>query len=310
MSTLDGEIGKVGDGASALGNQSRLNITRVVDMTDRSRPLQFAGELEEPQFLPEVRIFGGERESGDQVSPRQIGELPGDRDIGNLEEKEYKAANAPWLKQFKENQPDYEKSLDKADRYLSEKRKAYLDRMMPGQPDGLEAEVDKGLKALNVSKANLASAIDGFPGEDERLSAAIITTQYIDQIASQFPEAEREKADILEQMKQSGFGVLIKPLQDYEKTILQYRPAFQERVDLGAQYLGAIKNKSSLNDIYARGLAKAGRVEPENRSFQTRKDQLMLENQRLKEEGSKVFVLPEFDPLPRIKEDEEGIYRI
>ena len=301
MGAFDRDIVRSGDStATAADKLSPLQITGAIDLTERGRLFHRVGELEEPQFLPEVRIFGESREG-----PRQTGDLPGDKEIGNLEEKEFRAANAPWLKQFKENQPDYEKSLNKAGAHLSEKRTAFLNRMKPGQPDGLEADCERGLEALTMSRQALESSIDGFSGEADRRSAASIASLYIDHIADKSPEAEQDRARILEQMKRSGFSSMIKPLQDYGTQLDKYRPAFQERLELTEQFRDAITNKSNLNDIYGKGLSRAGRVEPDNKSFETRSEQLREENRRLKEESSKLSSQPEFDPYPRLKEPEE-----
>ena len=310
MGAFDRDTVRSGDSTATVADKlSPLQITGAFDLTERSRLLHKVGELEEPQFLPEVRIFGESREG-----PRQTGDLPGDKEIGNLEEKEFRAANAPWLKQFKENQPDYEKSLNKAGAHLSEKRTAFLNRMKPGQPDGLEADCERGIEALTRSRQKLESSIDGLSGEEDRRAAASITSRYIDHLGNSSPEAEMLRAGILDDMKNSGFGSLIKPLLNHSNQINKYRPDILERQELTEQFRDAITNKSNLNDIYGKGLSKAGRVEPENKSFETRSEQLREENRRLKEESSKLSSQPEFDPYPRLKEREEELeertYRI
>lgn len=310
MGAFDRDTVRSGDSTATVADKlSPLQITGAFDLTERSRLLHKVGELEEPQFLPEVRIFGESREG-----PRQTGDLPGDKEIGNLEEKEFRAANAPWLKQFKENQPDYEKSLNKAGAHLSEKRTAFLNRMKPGQPDGLEADCERGIEALTRSRQTLESSIDGLSGEEDRRAAASITSRYIDHLGNSSPEAEMLRAGILDDMKNSGFGSLIKPLLNHSNQINKYRPDILERQELTEQFRDAITNKSNLNDIYGKGLSKARRVEPENKSFETRSEQLREENRRLKEESSKLSSQPEFDPYPRLKEREEELeertYRI
>ncbi|MCA9802166.1 MAG: hypothetical protein KC777_09275 [Cyanobacteria bacterium HKST-UBA02] len=277
----------------------------VVRSAGTGRPEQFDRLLTEPGEGKVSRVSKGPetRESQAPRAPENRETMP--PDARNLSEslppgvetflKLKSSESGPdWHKQFRKNQEGYRKGLGEAEEDYKAKEKEFLDKMKPGDPNGLAAREKKAVDSINEKKLALEDNMNKVkPSDREKvfgMVGAFLTTNN--------PELKRA---IKQELQGMGAGNVVGALDDFTSTVEKNESTIYEAETARGKFNESADTFGVLNQFYRRTLEEASRREA--RPGDSEELQRLGKKQGEIESWNKVPPKPELDLDFHMKKD-------